>query len=519
MGSARSPRRTGCGGAAGRARQEAGCSTAPPDRRTRGAPAPPGTGVSRSASGVQPLGPLQLREPPIGGLALQPLVEREDDPVDQGLLHQRRPSTGSASGAGVPAVARRARPGASAPPGRDPRSRPRNGAGAWLRGPRDPSCVPGPPGSPGRASGRRCAGTRVPRCSPVTISALPPTRVLTTGRPQARDSSSTLAQPSERVARQKRSAAASQRGISSCGALARQEDVAVEPRPRDHALEDRTVGVAGLPAAHDHVEEVGMAVEKRRKHSDDPVMALALVEPSDGEDDGPVDRELEGSARRGLAHREEARGVDAVGNDADLLARHPQPDRGALERVADRDDPVRRPQGPAELGTMGGITGSRTMLPRSVTITGHRKILAEQDARYPVGIVELRVDDVERKAPPQPEEKGHAATPRRAARRDIWDIAGCRRPGGGGPAARPARPPRRGCRSTALRGSAIEREPWHGRDHFDVTTASYPAHALANEDAERRLLWVREHRAEHQDAEAHRRHRGWGVRGPDGSSP
>ena len=229
--------------------------------------------------------------------------------------------------------------------------------------------------------------------------------------------------------------------------------------------------------------------------------------------------QLEGSARLDLAHREEARGVDSVGNDADLLTRHPQPDRGALERVADRHDPVRRPQGPAELGTVGGIAGEPD--DAAAKRDDHRapEDPREQDPGHPVGVVELRVDDVERKPAPQPDEKGHE---RRGVEQPVETLqvpgdaedarvvdrrqAGLRLQRGDAAPPRPADQP-------------IEREPRHGRHHHDVTAARHAPDALANEDPEDRLLRVREHRAENQDPGAHRRHRGWGARGPDGSSP
>ena len=52
--------------------------------------------------GVQPLRPLQAAQERVGRLALEPFLRGEDDPVDQGLVHQRRPSTESPRGSAVP---------------------------------------------------------------------------------------------------------------------------------------------------------------------------------------------------------------------------------------------------------------------------------------------------------------------------------------------------------------------------------------------------------------------------------
>ena len=95
------------------------------------------------------------------------------------------------------------------------------------------------------------------------------------------------------------------------GPLARQEDERSSPPSR---IKRSRTGRQVLPgcSAHDDVQEIGMARDERGKDSDHPTVALALVEPSDREDDGPVRRQLERRARLYLVHREEARGVDSV---------------------------------------------------------------------------------------------------------------------------------------------------------------------------------------------------------------
>src|SRR5437879_7275092 len=130
---------------------------------------------------AQPLAPLQLREALEGGLPLQALVQRVEDATDEALVH-----------AGLLRAALSSSRACSTLSAQSKRRARRTMAGR----------------SHGRSSAFRRAlartaasprGTRKPSCPARTITGAPPTAVATTGVPQARDSRSTLGQPSDCV--------------------------------------------------------------------------------------------------------------------------------------------------------------------------------------------------------------------------------------------------------------------------------------------------------------------------------
>src|SRR4030095_12000642 len=98
-----------------------------------------------------------------------------------------------------------------------------------------------------------------------TISAFPPTLVATTGVPQASASRSTLAQPSDRVARQKTSAAEYHSGSASCGLRpAHRTPPAPEAGARDACAQTFHIAGATVLAHHD-VDRVGTSGRQARQ--------------------------------------------------------------------------------------------------------------------------------------------------------------------------------------------------------------------------------------------------------------
>jgi hypothetical protein len=187
--------------------------------------------------------------------------------------------------------------------------------------------------------------------------------------------------------------------------LADETDAARDPEPRGNALDERARRIAGALAAHDHVEEVGETACQLGQLRDDPVMPLALVEPAHGEDDGRVEGQPQRAPRvRGLPGDEDV-GVHPVRDDADMLGGHPQPRRDLLEGLAHREHASGAPERPADLRAVQGIVPQPDDAAPERNHHGHAEDAAEERGGQPVRVREVRVDEIEREAPPEPREE------------------------------------------------------------------------------------------------------------------
>jgi len=120
------------------------------------------------------------------------------------------------------------------------------------------------------------------------------------------------------------------------------------------------------------------------------------------------------------------------------------------------------------------------MLPRSVITTGQREQTPDQGGGHAIRKSEMRVDDFEGEAAPQPHQERHQ---RQRVEEAIEELA---------VAAGRGEEPRMVHREPVLvvhrsgvrpirSDPAIEREPWNRRDHDDVAPAGEARDALANE--------------------------------------
>ena len=117
---------------------------------------------------------------------------------------------------------------------------------------------------------------------------------------------------------------------------AREDDATVEPEPDDAALQLGAIvaAVAGAVVADDEEARVLEPIGHPRRRLQEVVDALERIQPRDHRDHRRPVRQAELPAQRGVAAgRREARGIEAVADDADAPAVVAAGDEPALDRL------------------------------------------------------------------------------------------------------------------------------------------------------------------------------------------